>query len=75
MVFRAIFDKIKAGLTKTRDVFSGIASSADHQRHSTRKCPAIGRVSAQATTRSRSETALSALVDAPRTISKEAVTP
>jgi fused signal recognition particle receptor len=26
MVFRAIFDKIKAGLSKTRDVFSGIAS-------------------------------------------------
>src|SRR4051794_6153853 len=26
MVFRAIFDKIKAGLSKTRNVFSGIAS-------------------------------------------------
>src|SRR6516165_9514505 len=26
MVFRAIFDKIKAGLSKTRGVFSGIAS-------------------------------------------------
>ena len=26
MVFRAIFDKIKAGLAKTRGVFSGIAS-------------------------------------------------
>ena len=26
MVFRAIFDKIKPGLTKTRSLFSGIAS-------------------------------------------------
>src|SRR5579875_3017703 len=26
MVFRAIFDKLKAGLSKTRGVFSGIAS-------------------------------------------------
>ncbi len=26
MVFRAIFDKIKAGLAKTRGLFSGIAS-------------------------------------------------
>ena len=26
MVFRAIFDKIKQGLAKTRDVFSGVAS-------------------------------------------------
>src|SRR5947209_6704519 len=26
MVFRAIFDKIKAGLSKTRSVFAGIAS-------------------------------------------------
>src|SRR6202521_4364359 len=26
MVFRAIFDKIKAGLSRTRDLFSGVAS-------------------------------------------------
>src|SRR4051794_41118886 len=26
MVFRAIYDKIKAGLSRTRDLFSGIAS-------------------------------------------------
>src|SRR5579884_4431336 len=26
MVFRAIYDKIKAGLSRTRDVFAGVAS-------------------------------------------------
>ena len=49
----------------------GVTSIDDHQRHSTRKCPPIGRVSAPATTRSRSDAPVRALSDAPRTISNE----